>query len=169
MDKDRAWSFGAMTGALTALIGWLPGMIAGALVETPSAAYQAAHTGGNAIGYWSFVPWRVGFISGWMLTMIPVAMVVAWFQGFNPLRGNQRVIDKREQDRYENEAVALLGLSATRKAGREAFRDVGNVAGGLLFGTAGGVAAGITTMAVGLVIGVAFLIVPIGALFLILG
>lgn len=178
MDKDLAWSFGAMTGALTALIGWMPGLAAGALAETHSAAYRAAHTGGNAIGYWSFVPWRIGFISGWVLTIIPVAIAVAWFQGFNPFSADQHTRAKRERaarherDRHEDEAAALLGLPTTRKPGRgalDAVQGTRNVAGGLVFGTVGGIAAGIATIAVGLVIGVAFLIVPIGALFLVLG
>lgn len=166
MDTDRAWSFGALTGVLTALIGWLPGLAVGALAETHSAAYRAAHSGGNAIGYWSFMPWRVGFIVGWSLTIIPVAVVVAWFQGFRPFRGNQQA---REQSRYEEEAAALLGLPASGKSGHGAVRGAGSAAGGLVFGTVGGLAAGIATMVVGLVIGVAFLILPIGALFLILG
>lgn len=178
MDKDRAWSFGAVTGAVTALIGWVPGLAVGALAETHSAAYRAAHTGGQAIGYWSFMPWRTGFICGWVITILPVAIVVAWFLGFNPFSADQSTRAKRdraaqrEQSLYEDEAAALLGLPATRKRGRGTagtVQDAGTVVGGLVIGTAGGIAAGIATMAVGLVIGVAFLIVPIGALFLILG
>lgn len=166
MDASRAWSFGAMTGALTALIGCLPGLAVGALVETHSAAYHAARSGGNAIGYWSFMPWRVGFIAGWALTIIPVAIVVAWFQGIRPFRGDPQA---SEQSKYEEEAAALLGLPASGQPGHGAIRGAGSAVGGLVLGGAGGLAAGLATMAVGLAIGVAFLILPIGALFLILG
>jgi hypothetical protein len=119
-----------MTGALTVLIGWFPGLIVGALAETHSAAYKAAHTGGNAIGYWSFLPWREGFIAGWVLTLIPVAFVVSWFLNFHPF--------------------------SSPTAGR--------TAGGLAYGMVGGVAAGLATIIMGLLVGVAFLVLPIGAL-----
>lgn len=135
MDKDTAWSFGALTGVLTGLIGWLPGLIAGAIAETHSAAYKAAHTGGQALGYWSFLPWREGFIAGWVLTVLPVALVVWWFLG----------------------RPKFMARNAT------------HTASGLVFGAAAGVGGAFATIIVGIVIGVAFLILPIGALFLILG
>lgn len=135
MDKDTAWSFGAMSGALTGLIGWLPGLIAGALAETNSAAYRAAHTDGQAIGYWSFMPWREGFIAGWVLTILPVALLVWLFLGRPKFRA----------------------------------RNAASTASGLVYGTVAGAAGAFATIVMGIVIGVAFLILPIGALFLILG
>lgn len=78
VGTEDAWKFGSFTGALTVLTGWLPGLILGATFEVNSSAYKAAHTAGQAIGYWSFPPWREGFIAGWVLTLIFWGFICGW-------------------------------------------------------------------------------------------
>ncbi len=89
----------------------------------------------NSAGGVAGAAWREGFIAGWVLTILPVALLV-WL---------------------------LLGRPKFRA------RNAANTGSGLVYGAVAGAAGAFATIVVGIVIGVAFLILPIGALFLILG